>query len=174
MRSAFTVRRSLYLLLALCCIGTIYFFPFLSSSISWIRSSQFRYENRTPVTLPFRWVLGEGGGLALVKPASAITSFRMDTRFNVDDRGPDFKPDDAGRARMLHGLGIIVSQGTPDEPTYPFTSTGLICSRVGASVRPSDMLLILCFSSDFRYSFQYTGKREHIAEASAISKQIIR
>ena len=174
MRSAFTVRRSLYLLLALCCIGTIYFFPFLSSSISWIRSSQFRYESRTAVTLPFRWVLGDGGGLALVKPASAITTFGMDTRFNVNDRGPDFKPDDQGRARLLHGLGIIVSQGTPDEPTYPFTSKGLICSRVSANVRPSDMLLILCFSSDLRYSFQYMGKEEYITEASAISRQIIR
>jgi hypothetical protein len=169
MRTALTTRRGLYVVLPLCCAGAIYFYPFLSSSISWMRKSQFRYENRTPVSLPFRWVSGEGGGLVLVKPAAAITSSPLlDTRFTVHDSGPDFKPSDQGRARLLHEF-----RGTPNELTDPFTSAGLICSRVDPR-SSSDFLIVSCLSTDFRYSLLFMGMKEYIPEASEIARQVVR
>jgi hypothetical protein len=167
------MKHSLYLLVALCCAGTIYFYPFLSSSMKWMRSSQFRYEGRTPVRLPFRWISGEGGGLVLEKPTATITSYGFqDTSLTVSDHGPDFKPSDQARARALHGLAIVDMRGTPNEPTYPFTSAGLLCSREGK--QPSDMLLIVCFSSNFRYFLQFMGRKEYIQEASEIAAQVVR
>jgi hypothetical protein len=174
MRTAFTKKRGLYLLIALCCAGTIYFYPFLSSSITWMRNSHFRYENRTEVKLPFRWISDEGSGLALRKPASTLTPYYglLDSSLNVHDHGPDFKPSSEGRARVLHGLGIIDSRGTPNEPTYPLTSIGLLCPHDNA--RNPDWFVIVCVSSDFRYSFTYIGRKEDIRDASEIARQVIR
>jgi hypothetical protein len=113
---AFTKKRVAYLLIALCIAATIYFYPFLSSSITWMRNSHFRYENRSEVKLPFRWITGEGGGLSLVKPAATITSYvYQDSRLSVDDNGPDFKPSDQGRARVFHAFGLSETRGTPDD-----------------------------------------------------------
>ncbi len=179
-------KRALYLLLALCISATIYFYPFISSSITWMRHSHFRYENRTEIKLPFRWISGDGPGLHLIKPP-AIISLKMiflgsissgwfqNTELAVDDSGPIFKPSDEGRARVFHVFHIINSIGTPDEPTYPFTSAGLLCSRVNESTtKPSDVLGILCFSSDSRYSVRVSGRQEEIREAGEIAQQIFR
>jgi hypothetical protein len=171
MRTPFTPRRTLYLLIAICCTSAICFYPFLSSSISWMRNSHFRYENLVSVSLPFRWVSGEGAGLALMKPAASMMSFTPDTTFAVHDFGPNLKPTDEQRTRLCHDLGICVSQGNMNDPTYPFTSAGLICSRV---TKPSVILWVRCLSCDFRYSFDFMGNKEYIAEAAEIAKQIVR
>jgi hypothetical protein len=172
MPTPFTRKRSLYFLLALCCAGTIYFYPFFSSSIKWMQNPQFRYENRTPVKLPFRWISGEGGGLVLRKPSAAITfSGLWDTTLSVHDHGPDSKLTDQQRLRLLHAFSISDSGGAPKDLTYPFTSASLLCSS--ESKKPSDTLLIVCFSSNFRYFFEFMGREENIREASEIAKQVI-
>ena len=172
----FTKKHGLYQLVTLCCATTICFYPFLSSSITWMRNSHFRYRNRTEVKLPFRWISGDSIGLSLVKPAAAINIFpHLDTSLSISDYGPDFKASDEGRARSFDFLGIIDSTGTPDEPTYPFTSEGLLCSRVDKrALRPSEYWFIVCLSSDSRYLIQYTGKGDDIREASEIVKQVMR
>jgi hypothetical protein len=120
MHTPFTKKHGLYLLAALCCTGTIYFYPFVSSSIEWMRHAHFRYENRTEVKLPFRWIAGEGGGLTLVKPAATITSYvrpGLDSSLHISDSGPSFKPDDEGRARAFHAFRFAETKGTPEELT---------------------------------------------------------
>jgi len=94
-----------------------------------------------------------------------------DTTFAVHDFGPNLKPTDEQRTRLCHDLGIRVSQGNVIDPTYPFTSAGLICSRVP---KPSVILWVHCLSSDFRYSFDFMENKEYIAEAAEIAKQIVR
>ena len=163
-----------YLLLAMVCLSAIYFYPFWSSSISWMRNTQFQYENRTPVKLPFRWISAEGAGLALLKPAASINSFAQDARFFLTDNGPDFNPNDQARSRLLRDLGIVTSQGAPNEPTYPLTSAGLLCSRIPLKAEKSYIVWVHCFSSNFRYSLSYMGPKPYIAEASQIAKQIVR
>jgi hypothetical protein len=172
----FTKKHGLYQLIALCCVATIYFYPFLSSSITWMRNSHFRYENSKEIKLPFRWISGDSIGLSLVKPAAAINIFpHLDTSLSISDRGPGFRASDEGRARSFDFLGIVDSMGTPDEPTYPFTSEGLLCSRVdNQPTKPSEYWLIVCLSSDSRYLIQYTGKGDDIREASEIVKQVVR
>jgi hypothetical protein len=176
MRRAFTKMRVAYLLIALCCATTIYFYPFISSSITWMLHPHFRYENRTEVKLPLRWISGEGGGLALKKPAAAITSTGfLDTSLDISDNGPNFKPTAEGRARVSQIFRFAETKGTPDELTYPFTSAGLLCSPINKKItKPSDVLLIFCNSSDIHYSLIYIGREKDIREASEIAKQVIR
>jgi hypothetical protein len=194
MRMALTKKRGLYLLVVICCAVTIYFYPFMSSSITWMRHSHFRYENRTEVKLPYRWVAGEGGGLVLEKPPTTITSFTsymfrsvvfrsgmissdvfQNTRLSVSDSGPNFKPDDQGRVRVFHAFRLAETRDTPDELTYPFTSACLLCSPINKrTTKPSDMLFIICYSSDFRYSLEFMGREKDIREASEIAKQVVR
>jgi hypothetical protein len=173
---AFTKKRVAYPLIALCIAATIYFYPFLSSSITWMRNSHFRYENRTEVKLPFRWVSGEGGGLSLKKPQATITfNPLLNTSLYISDNGPNFKPSDEGRAKVFHAFRFAETKGTPDEPTYPFTSAGMLCSPIHKkTTKPSDLLFIICSSSDSRYFIQYMGKEQNIEEASEITKQVIR
>lgn len=174
MRTALTRRRGLYVLLTLCCAGAIYFYPFLSSSISWMREPKFRYENRTAVSLPFRWVSGEGGGLVLEKPEVAILPAPLlNTTLVVSDHGSSFKLSGEARSRTLRIMGLTDERGVLDDGTYPFTSVGFSCGQVGTS-KSSDMLAFYCFSTDFRYSFNFIGRKEYIPEASEIAKQIIR
>jgi hypothetical protein len=169
-------RAALYLLVLLCCTSTIYFYPFLSSSLTWMRNSHFRYESRTEVKLPFRWISGEGGGLVLRKPTAAISlvtySGLFDTTLRVHDHGPQSGLTEEQRLRLLRSFSIPESESSLKSPTYPFTSAGLLCS--GVREGPSNILFIVCFSSDFRYFFNYLGRKEDIREASEIAKQIIR
>ena len=176
MHTVFIKKLGLILSVTLCCAGMIYFYPFLSSSIIWMGNSHFRYENRTEVKLPFRWITGDGGGLVLVKPAATIMSYmRRDSRLSVSDHGPNFKPDDEGRARAFHAFRFAETRGTPDELTYPFTSAGLLCSPINKkTTKPSDMLFILCSSSDSRYFIQFMGREDDVSEASEIVKQVLR
>jgi hypothetical protein len=174
---AFTKKRVAYLLIALCIAATIYFYPFLSSSITWMRNSHFRYENRSEVKLPFRWVSGEGGGLSLKKPQATITfNPLLDTSLNISDNGPtSSQAMKGGRARAFHAFRFAETKGTLDEPTYPFTSAGLFCSPIHKkTTKPSALLFIICSSSDSRYFILYMGKEQDIQEASEITKQVIR
>jgi len=174
MRTALTTRRGIYVLLTLCCAGAIYFYPFLSSSVSWMRESKFRYENRTAVSLPFRWVSGEGPGLVLEKPEVAIVPPPLvNTTLMVSDDGSSPKPSGEARSRALRIFGITDERGVLDDRTNSFTSVGFICGQVGTS-KASDMLAFYCFSSDFRYTFNFIGRKEYIPEASEIAKQVIR
>ena len=130
----------------------------------------------------------------MVKPAATITSFAsymfrsvvfrsapisadvfQNTELSVSDNGPNFKPDDQGRARVFHAFRLAETRDTPDELTYPFTSAGLLCSPTNNRPRkPSETLMFFCFSPDFRYSLQFMGRKESIREASEIAKQVIR
>jgi hypothetical protein len=112
----------------------------------------------------------------LVKPAAEIDIFpHLDTFLSISDHGPDFRASEVGRARVFDLFGIIDATGTPDEPTYPFTAEGLLCSRVDSrALRPSEYWLIVCLSPDSRYLIQYTGNKEDIREASEIVKQVTR
>jgi hypothetical protein len=90
-----------------------------------MRESKFRYENRTAVSLPFRWVSGEGGGLVLEKPEVAIVpSLLLNTTLTVSDDGSSLKPSGEARFRALRIFGITDERGVLDDRTLPFTSVG--------------------------------------------------
>jgi hypothetical protein len=173
MRSALTRKRGLLLLAGICCGAIIYFYPFLSSSATWMRHSQLRYENRTEIRLPFRWIHREPPYPSFVRPEAAITSSELlDTVLNVRDNGPNYTLNDQARQRLFRNLGVADMTGVPDDRTYPFRKTGLICGQVSPLL--PDMLLFFCFTPDFRYSLVFDGRKEYIQEASEIAKQIIR
>jgi hypothetical protein len=165
-----TTKQRVYLLGILCVGGVIYFYPFLYSSVVWAANRQFLYEGRTPVKLPFRWISGEGGGLALKKPEASIKLF--DSTLSISDHGVRKISDDQ-RSSFLGQMGIHDAAGEHDEGAEPFASAGFICGRAGVSAS-SGIEGFLCFSPDLRYVIQYFGRRQDVQEASEIARQAVR
>jgi hypothetical protein len=180
---AFTKKRVAYPLIALCIAATIYFYPFLSSSITWMRNSHFRYENRAEVKLPFRWIIREitskktdfapkETSIAFSKTQATFSTFESDTSLVVFSYGADFNPSDSMRAKILRNLGGPDMRGDQDSRTSPFRATGLICGQVRPELE--DIEFFSCISPDFRYSLTFFGRRADAQEASEITKQVIR
>jgi hypothetical protein len=53
---------------------------------------------------------------------------------------------------------------------YPSHRSVFICGQVGTS-KSSDMLAFYCFSTDFRYTFDFIGRKEYIPEASELQSR---
>lgn len=177
MRRTFSRTGVIILLIAVVGPALIFFSPYLTSSTQWIRHRELPYWTCGKITLPFRWVEGDGA-VTLKKPNPTLTAFfsavpLMDTTLSIHTLGTQPIAEDKQTEMRQRLLGTSDPRGILDTRTTPFTSVGLVCSGPG-NPKSASMIFVICFSPDYRSSFIFLGDKNLIQEAGDIAKQVIR
>jgi hypothetical protein len=165
--------RSIVLVVCLTCL-TIYLYPLISSTLTWLAHRSIIYEGKTKITVPFRWSPTTGGGLVLTKPDVILVPY-SESVLSITDSGSFYsdRSGDAAAMKALKGIYGGSSNGSNDRKSSPFRAAGVACGPVGESP-VSPLITVFCTSSNLRYQFSFMGREADVSSAADIVRQIAR